>query len=111
MVYISWIFLCQYFAQHCAQAPCFRNLWKLTVVCGADCHCHSHGHREDVYATRKPGAHALLQAIVMSLKEIPVAKYITVCYHVATHPHEQSVATSEQLIMTTMPNITELALK
>jgi hypothetical protein len=76
-----------HFAQHCAHARCIRHLSKLTVTNNANLHRHSNGHNDNAYATSKPeipslqSYHRILQAFVMSTKEICEAKHNTLCSH------------------------------
>jgi hypothetical protein len=74
------------FGQHCAFNRCVRQLSKLNVASSAVRNWHSHRHHENVHATSNPifslfpPYNSLLQAFVMSLKGIRVAKHTILFY-------------------------------
>jgi hypothetical protein len=86
-----------------ARSQCFRKLSQLMVTLSS----HWHGHYENVDVICKPAFsslmayHTLLQAFIMSLKEICVAKHEILCSHAVLKPtfsnatNQQSVGTKK----------------
>jgi hypothetical protein len=85
LIYPEYSFV-SHFAQHCTHAQGFHDLSKPRVAWSMVHHWHLHGHHENVHVTHEPvfsslpPYHMLLQALIMSLNEICVAKPKTLMF-------------------------------